>query len=86
MVIDISEKGLMLLSDGPIQINEDHRLRMRLPTEMKERNEIVFTATSRWCKEDMNPDFYRTGFQMHSLKPDTRKLIAKLIRDFGYDN
>jgi len=80
-LVDISEKGIMLLSDDPIQINEDYRLRMRLPTEMKERNEIVFSATSRWCKSDLNPDFFRAGFQMHDLKPDIKKLITKSSRD-----
>ena len=83
-LVDISERGIMLLSDGPIQVNEDYRLRMRLPTEMKDRNEIIFSATSRWCESDLNPDFFRAGFQMHNLKPKTKNLIEKLIRDFGY--
>jgi c-di-GMP-binding flagellar brake protein YcgR len=85
-LVDISEKGIMLLSDNPVEINEDYRLRMRLPTEMKDRNEIIFTATSRWCKSDSNPDFYRTGFQMHNLKPYAKRLISRLIDDFGYGN
>lgn len=84
-LVDISEQGIMLLSDGPIQINQDYRLRMRLPTELKDRNEVIFTATCRWCKNDSNPDFYRAGFQMHDLKAYPKKLITKLIHDFGYD-
>jgi len=83
-LVDISEKGIMLISDSPLEINEDYRLRMRLPTHMKERNEILFNATSRWCKSDSNPDFYRAGFQMHDLNPLNSRLISNLIRDFGY--
>ncbi len=85
-LVDISEQGIMLLSDSPIQINQDYRLRMRLPTELKERNEVIFTATCKWCKNDSNPDFYRAGFQMHDLDSYPKKLITKLIHDFGYDS
>lgn len=83
-LVDVSEKGVMLVSDQPLEINEDYRLRMRLPTAMKDRNEIIFTATSRWCKSDANPDFYLAGFQIHDLEPGIRKQIKNLIRDFGY--
>lgn len=84
-LVDISAQGIMLLSDDAIQVNQDYRLRMRLPTELKDRNEVIFTATSRWCKQDSNPDFFRVGFQMHDLEPYTKKLITKLIHDFGYE-
>ncbi|KJR99537.1 MAG: hypothetical protein VR65_16315 [Desulfobulbaceae bacterium BRH_c16a] len=84
-LVDISEKGIMLVGDNPIPVGEDYRLRMRLPTQMKDRNEIIFTATSRWCKNDANPDFYLAGFQIHELEPDARELIGSLISDFSYN-
>ena len=82
-LVDISEKGIMLICDNPIEVNEDYRLRMRLPNQMKDRDEILFSATSRWCKSDANPDFYLVGFQIYDLEPTTRDLINTLIRDFG---
>lgn len=85
-LIDISQNGIMLISDGPIEENENYRLRMRLPTQGKDRNEIVFKATSRWCKTDKNPDFYKTGFQLYDLNPDANRLIENLIKDFGYSD
>jgi hypothetical protein len=84
-LVDISEQGLLLICDNPVPLNEDYRLRMRLPTQMKDRNEVIFTATSRWCKSDVNPDFFLAGFQMHDLEPSVRELIATLIRDFSYN-
>lgn len=83
-LIDISERGIMLICDSPVEINENYRLRMRLPTQGKDRNEIVFNATSRWCKSDSNPDFYMAGFQMYDLDTKTSQLISNLIKDFGY--
>jgi hypothetical protein len=83
-LVDISEKGMMLICDNAIPVHENYRLRMRLPTQMKERNEILFDATSRWCKTDANPDFFLVGFQMHDLEQANRDLILTLIRDFSY--
>ena len=85
-LVDISERGIMLICDAPIQVNEDYRLRMRLPTSLKDRQEVIFTATSRWCRVDSNPDFHLAGFQMHDLEDQTKRLIATLISDFGYRN
>ncbi len=83
-LIDFSERGLMMICDEQIEINEDYRLRMCLPSQFKDKNEVVFTATSRWCKKDINPDFYLSGFQIHSLDEQTEKHIQSLIRDFSY--
>jgi hypothetical protein len=83
-LVDLSEKGMMLITDHPVPVNEDYRLCMRLPAQMKDRGEIILAATSRWCKSDENPDFYLVGFQMHDLEPPARDLISTLLRDFGY--
>lgn len=83
-LLDISNKGIMLVCDNPIAINEDYRLRMRLPTEVQDASEIVFSATSRWCKQDENPDFFLVGFQMDDLSPGAEKSILKLIGEFSY--
>jgi len=84
-LIDISKKGIMLICDKPVEVNEEYRLRMRLPNQMKDREEIIFSATSKWCKRDTNPDFYLAGFQISDLDPTARGLLNNLIKDFSYD-
>jgi len=84
-LVDISEKGLMLICDRVVPINEEYQLRMRLPAQMKDRREILFRATSRWCKADANPDFFLAGFHLPLLESATRELILALIRDFSYN-
>ncbi len=83
-LMDISPKGLMLLSDEPVPVNEEYRLRMRLPTEVVDRDEIIFGAVSRWCRQDDNPDFYVTGFQIQDMDDDTEKAVGQLIEEFGF--
>jgi c-di-GMP-binding flagellar brake protein YcgR len=81
-LVDISEKGIMLICDNPVAVNKAYSLRMCLPNQMKDRDEINFPALSRWCKSDTDPTFYLAGFQLDDLEPAIRNLIATLIRNF----
>lgn len=83
-LMDISPSGLMLLSDEPVAVNEEYRLRMRLPKEVSGSDEIVFGAVSRWCRQDENPDFYVTGFQIQDIDNETRESVSHLIEEFGF--
>ncbi len=83
-LMDISPRGLMILSDEPIAVNEEYRLRMRLPQEVSGSDEIIFGAVSRWCRRDENPDFYIIGFQIQDMDSETRSLISDLIDKFGF--
>ncbi len=85
-IVDISSQGLMLISDNSVPVNEDYRLRMRLPAEIADKDEILITATSKWCKQDENPDFYITGFQINAITPEVEKYIHCLIKDFSFDD
>jgi len=84
-LVDISTRGAMLVCDAPIQLTQEFRLRMRLPTEIGSRSELVITATSRWCKPDTNPDFFLVGFQMESLGAEYEGYIKSLIADFSIE-
>ncbi len=82
-LVNISSHGLMLLSDFPVPVNEEYNLRMRLPLELVEKGEIIFKAISRWCKNDANPEFYLTGFQLHDISPSLKDDILSLIDEFS---
>lgn len=85
-LVDISEQGVMLVGDGKVEVGEEYRLRMRLPTQMKkDRDEVIFNATSKWCKPDTDTETYLAGFQLSDLHPATQRLISSLINDFGYN-
>ncbi|MEN8189072.1 MAG: PilZ domain-containing protein [Thermodesulfobacteriota bacterium] len=85
-LVDISPKGVMVLSDERVAVNEDYRLRMRLPAEVVKDEELIFSATSRWCQKDVNPDFYLIGFQINDMEPETRLVVEQLISDFGFQD
>ncbi|MCK5071194.1 MAG: PilZ domain-containing protein [Desulfocapsa sp.] len=85
-LMDISPGGLMLLSDEPIEVNEEHRLRMRLPKDVSGNKEIMFEAVSRWCRPDESPEFFVTGFQIQDIDTEMRESLSRLIEDFGFQD
>jgi hypothetical protein len=85
-VVDISSKGVMLLSGSPISVGENFRMRMRLPSQIANMEEIVFNAGSRWCKPDVNPDFFIAGFEIRDVDDEIITHIHSLIEDFSFQN
>ncbi len=85
-VIDISQDGLKLVSDAPIKEGERFSLRMRLPMEVTDKDELQFDAVSRWCVEDDNPDFHLTGLMIENISPEVSEYIRELIGDYGYED
>ena len=83
-LVNISSNGIMLLSDYPVPVNEEYKLRMRLPHELVDHGEIIFNALSRWCRKDTNPEFYVAGFQLHDISPRLKDNILCLIDEFSY--
>jgi hypothetical protein len=66
-LVNFSSGGLMLLSDVAVAVHKKYKLRLRLPAFTCERSEVVFDAFSRWCHQDVNPEFYLTGYQVEEF-------------------
>ncbi len=80
-LVDISTRGIMMVSDNPIQVGETYHLRMVLPETVDGTREIEFEAQSRWCKNDTNPDFFDTGFELIDPPMHFLDAVDKLIDD-----
>lgn len=83
-LIDISEKGVLLMTAEPIALNEDYRLRLRLPAFIRDRPEVMLKGTSRWCRKESGQNQYFIGFQIYGSDRTTKKVVSKLIKELGY--
>ena len=81
---DITTDGIMLVSEVPIKTEEDFDFKMTLPAEIEGSRDIAFDASSIWCKKDVNPDFYATGFKISDIDNRDIELIEILIDSFGF--
>lgn len=82
-VVDITPHGLKLITDQPVTVQEQLRLRMSFPGMGSSRDELFFDAVCKWCRQDENPAFYLVGFQILNLMPEEAVFIQGMISEFG---
>jgi hypothetical protein len=85
-LVDITKEGLMLISELPLINEKQYSFRMVLPAEILNKAELTFVATVIWCKKDVNPDFYATGFRMVSIADEDMTIIESLIHRYGFND
>ena len=79
---DLNRQGMMVISEEPIPTEQILKVRLDLP-EFYLRPHLVMDARSVWCKTDVNPRFYNTGFEFKSPKEEDLLLIDRMIKDYG---
>ena len=80
--VNISNDGMMLISEKPIKPESLFQLKMFLPSEIQGSRYFEFSALSKWCKQDEIPDFFNTGFQLNNVADEGIQVIKRLIDDF----
>ena len=81
---DISPDGIMLSSRKPFAVNENISFSLRLPESFTERTMLNFTGRCLWCKKDVNPDYYMSGFKFCDLRDNEIKTLKNLINSYGF--
>ena len=85
-LVDLTVKGIKLVSREEIAIGNEFALKMILPLEYSSKREVKFKAKSQWSSPDVNPDFYATGFSAPELDQETRSLFIALINLVGFND
>lgn len=72
---DITTEGLLLLSTDEIEPDVSYDLKIVADLDQP----IAFSSKCRWCRIDINPDYYDIGFHVESISPDDKQRIRDLI-------
>ena len=80
-LVDISTKGIMVVSDRHVEPGKLYKLRMVLPDTVDGRKEVEFDAESRWCQHDANELFYDTGFELLDPQSEFLDAVDRLVED-----
>ena len=80
-LVDISTKGIMVVSDRKLEAGKRFRLRMVLPDTVDGSKEVEFEAESRWCQSDTNSDFFDTGFELIDPTIAFLDALDRLVED-----
>ena len=82
-LVDITTKGLMMMSETPIKPNTVFTMAMDLPEPIHGSKKVTFDAKSIRCEQDSNPAFYNTGFQFVTIDDEDVETIKRLIEEFS---
>ena len=85
-LVDITAKGIMLMSEIPIETGKMFHLRILLKTDLSEKKYLNFDAKSKWCKKSINTEIYDTGFELINSEISEFREIEEIIDALGFNN
>jgi hypothetical protein len=83
-LVDISPGGVMVMSRHRRRLGRAVLLRMVLPDQPRRVKAVEFEATTKWCRRDVNPDFWDTGFETTGLSRKEAAGLETLVDDYGF--
>ncbi|WP_312935014.1 PilZ domain-containing protein [Pseudomonas sp.] len=81
---NVSESGLMLLSELPVMVGPDFELQIRVPLKGGGHQFINLTASCVWCQEDETPGHYNSGFMLLQAPRDYDSFVRALQAFFTF--
>jgi len=83
-IADITLEGLMLLTKESIPVGTQKQL--KIVSSDESFSPIEFESDCRWCKTDVNPDYFDVGFHLDEISEDDILKIKDLISDSYFDS
>jgi hypothetical protein len=85
-LVDITTRGIKLISKEKIPLNRTYILKLKLPEGYFKEHEIHFEGKTLWSSNDVNPDFFDTGLEVKNFSLGERKILRKLIEQLGFND
>ena len=83
-LVDLTPQGAMLISEKPITTDLNFRLKMELSSEIANKRFLEFESKSLWCRRDIDPSFYNTGFELINIADEDRAIIERIVNAYGF--
>jgi hypothetical protein len=85
-LVDVTTRGMMLISEAPLPNEGEFALRMDLPPGLFETDSWAVSARSLWSRPDINPAFWDTGFQFSGFTRDDELVVSDLVKYYGLND
>ncbi len=85
-LVDITEKGAMILTDHPVAVNQILLLRLELTADIAHQPFLEFHARSIWCQPDIDHRHYNTGLEIIGLTASEEDIIRRIVALYGFRN
>jgi hypothetical protein len=80
---NVSLDGLLLISQLPLLVGARFDMRLKIPGQL-EPHFIDFSATCQWCREDVTPGYYDSGFALVAPPADYVEMVDALRHYFSF--
>ena len=81
---NISSNGLMLISTVPVLIGAIYNMRIMLPDGEGGLTMIDFDARCHWCKPDVSPEYFDSGYSIVDGNDGILDLVELLRGYFSF--
>jgi hypothetical protein len=78
-VVNLTLKGMTLVSDAPLPAEKKFFLGLEIPTQNDEGERIIVKALSVWNNKIEGQNYYLNGFHIFRLPDQTMATIQKII-------
>jgi len=85
-VVDITSKGLKIVSEDALVVGSVLDLKMNLPNDIGRKKELLFSAKVIWCGADVNSDFFAVGLEMVDIDKDHIAIIEEMVNEYGFED
>ncbi|MEE4639167.1 MAG: PilZ domain-containing protein [Wenzhouxiangella sp.] len=83
-LVDISERGLMLVTEEPLDKGLKMELAFTPPEESGAREPVSFQAEVRWCRPEANPELHDLGLIVIDPSPAFRHAVQQLTSGYVF--
>ncbi len=83
-LVDLTTRGCKVVNVDGFDSGAVMALTVMLPDKRYGVEKLSFNAISRWSEPDVNPDYLVTGFEIIRLGARERKIVRKLMAQFGF--
>jgi len=83
-LVDITSVGAMLITPTPVPIGVDFDLKLELSAEVADIPFMEISAHSLWCRADIDPSLYNSGFKFLDVSPENAIIIQNIVNTFGF--
>lgn len=83
-LVEIGTGGFKLDCRLAVPANVRYTLRIDLTSEIAEKQYMIFTAISRWCRPDrFDPTAFNVGFQIIEMHPGDMEIFIRMFERYG---
>ncbi|MEE8360861.1 MAG: hypothetical protein V3R71_01840 [Gemmatimonadales bacterium] len=85
-LVDVTTRGMMLISEAPLPTEAEFELRMDLPADLFKSEAWEVSVRSIWSRPDVNPAFWDTGLQFLGFTRHDELVVSDLVTYYGLND